>query len=151
MNEDRIFIVDGPIWTSAGMSAGVDLALEMVDRDFGSDLARTIARKLVLYHRRARGQSQHSELLELRPNSDRMQHALTCAKQNLRRSLSVEELAKAANLSPRQFSRTFRAVTGQTPAKAVENLRLETARMLVEQSEHSIDEVAPAPAGPAQG
>jgi transcriptional regulator GlxA family with amidase domain len=142
MDEDRIFIVDGPIWTSAGMSAGIDLALEMVDRDFGTELARSVAKKLVLYHRRAGGQSQHSELLELRPKSDRLQNALTYAKRNLRRPLSIDELAKAANLSPRQFSRTFRAVTGQTPAKAVENLRLETARMLVEQSVHSIEEVA---------
>lgn len=142
LDDDRIFIVDGAVWTSAGMSAGVDLALEMVERDFGPELARSVAKKLVLYHRRTGGQSQHSELLELTPNSDRLQNALTYAKQNLRSPLSVEDLATAANLSPRQFSRTFRSVTGQTPAKAVEHLRLEAARILIEQSEHSIDEVA---------
>jgi transcriptional regulator GlxA family with amidase domain len=139
---DRIFIVDGPVWTSAGMTTGIDLALAMVEKDLGADVARSVAQKLVVYHRRAGGQSQHSALLELEPKSDRIQSALTYAKRNLQTPLSVERLAEAAHLSPRQFSRTFRAETGQSPAKAIENLRVEAARLMMEQSRHPIDVVA---------
>jgi transcriptional regulator GlxA family with amidase domain len=142
VEEDRIFIIDGAIWTSAGMSAGIDLALAMVEKDLGAEIAHRVAQKLVLYHRRSGGQSQFSALLELEPKSDRIQNALTYAKSHLRSALSVEELAAAANLSPRQFSRSFRAETGQSPAKAVENLRLEAARLMMEQTRHPIEVVA---------
>jgi len=142
VEEDRIFITDGPIWTSAGMSAGLDLALGMIEQDFGADLCRAVARKLVIYHRRGGGQSQHSVLLELDARSDRIQNALTFARRNLRATLSVEELAQAAHLSTRQFSRAFREETGQSPAKAVEGLRVEAARVLIEQSRYTMDEVA---------
>ncbi|MDU1661255.1 MAG: helix-turn-helix domain-containing protein, partial [Stenotrophomonas maltophilia] len=138
----RIFITDGPIWTSAGMSAGLDLALGMIENDFGAELSRAVARKLVVYHRRGGGQSQHSVLLELDARSDRIQNALTFARGNLRATLSVEELAQAAHLSTRQFSRAFREETGQSPAKAVESLRVEAARVLIEQSRCTMDEVA---------
>ncbi len=142
MEEDRIFIIDGPVWTSAGMSAGMDMALGMLEKDFGGELARVVAQKLVLYHRRAGGQSQHSALLEMNPKSDRIQNALAYARNNLRKALTVEELAEAACLSPRQFSRAFSAETGQSPAKAVESLRLEAARLMMEQSRHTVDVVA---------
>lgn len=142
VEDDRIFIIDGPVWTSAGMSAGIDLALGMIEKDFGVELARSVAQKLVVYHRRAGGQSQHSALLEMDAKSDRIQSALEYARRNLRAPLTVEELADAAHLSPRQFSRAFRAETGQSPAKAVENLRVEAARVMIEQSRHTIDEVA---------
>jgi transcriptional regulator GlxA family with amidase domain len=142
VEEDRIFIIDGPVWTSAGMTAGIDLALAMVEKDLGADTARNVARQLVVYHRRAGGQSQFSALLELEPKSDRIQSALTYAKRNLGTPLTVGELAKAVHLSPRQFSRAFRAETGQSPAKAVENLRVEAARLMMEQSRHPIDVVA---------
>jgi transcriptional regulator GlxA family with amidase domain len=142
MEEDRIFVIDGSVWTSAGMTAGIDLALAMVEKDLGADIARLVAQKLVVYHRRGGGQSQHSALLELEPKSDRVQKALVYAKANLHTALSVERLAEAVHLSPRQFSRAFRAETGQSPAKAIESLRLETARTMMEQSLHSIDFVA---------
>jgi transcriptional regulator GlxA family with amidase domain len=142
MEEDRIFIVDGPVWTSAGMSAGIDMALGMIEKDFGHELARSVAQKLVLHHRRGGGQSQHSALLEIDAKSDRIQSALIFAKNNLRLPLTVEQLADAAHLSPRQFSRAFRAETGQSPAKAVETLRLEAARVMMEQSRHPIETVA---------
>ena len=142
VEEDRIFITDGPIWTSAGMTAGIDLALAMVEKDFGLDLARRIARSLVVYHRRSGGQSQHSALLDIAPKSDRIQSALDYAKQNLKTALSVEQLADAAHLSPRQFSRAFRAETGRSPAKAVEHLRVEAARLMMEEGRHPIDIVA---------
>jgi transcriptional regulator GlxA family with amidase domain len=76
VEEDRIFIVDGPVWTSAGMTAGIDLTLAMVEKDLGAEAARAVAKKLVIYHRRAGGQSQFSALLEREPTSDRIQNAL---------------------------------------------------------------------------
>jgi transcriptional regulator GlxA family with amidase domain len=142
VEEDRIFINDGPIWTSAGMSSGIDLALALVESDLGSELARAVAKNLVVYHRRPGGQSQFSALLELEPKSDRIKMALDYAKQNLHTALTVNQLAEAAHLSPRQFSRAFHAETGQSPAKAVENLRVEAARLMMEQSRHPIDVVA---------
>jgi transcriptional regulator GlxA family with amidase domain len=142
LDADRIFIVDGPIWTSAGVTASIDLALAMVEQDLGADVARVVARKMVVYHRRTGGQSQFSTLLELAPKSDRIQRVLDYVSRNLKKLLSVEELANAAALSPRQFSRAFRAETGQSPAKAVERLRVEAARVLIEQSRLTIDAIA---------
>jgi len=142
VEEDRIFINDGNIWSSAGMTACIDLALALVEEDIGADAARQIARKMVVYHRRSGGQSQFSALLELEPKSDRIQSALNYAKRNLRKELSVDELADAANLSRRQFSRSFRLETGQSPAKAVETLRVEAARIMLEEGNHAIEAVA---------
>lgn len=142
VEEDRIFIVDGSVWTSAGMTAALDMALGMVEKDLGAEVARSVAHKLVMHQRRSGGQSQHSELLALSPRSDRIQAALDYARKHLSRSLSVEELAGVVHLSPRQFTRVFTAETGQSPAKAVESLRLEAARLMIEQSRHSLDVVA---------
>jgi transcriptional regulator GlxA family with amidase domain len=142
VDADRIFIVDGSVWTSAGMTAGIDLALAMVEEDLGAEVARAVARRLVVYHRRAGGQSQFSALLDLEPKSDRIQSALAYAKRNLDTPLTVGQLAEAVHLSSRQFSRAFRAETGQSPAKAVEHLRVEAARLMMEQSRHPIDVIA---------
>ncbi|MEN4138876.1 GlxA family transcriptional regulator [Serratia marcescens] len=142
VEEDRIFVCDGPYWTSAGMTAAIDLALALIESDLGPDITRSIARKLVLYHRRTGGQSQYSSLLELEPKTDRIQKVLTYARRNLDRRLNIEELADVANLSPRQFSRIFQAETGQSPARAVEYLRLESARAMLEESNSSLDEIA---------
>src|SRR6476619_85363 len=79
---DRIFIADGPVWTSAGMAAGIDMALGLVERDMGRDTARATARMMVVHHRRAGGQSQHSAMFELDAKSDRIQDALAFAKKN---------------------------------------------------------------------
>jgi transcriptional regulator GlxA family with amidase domain len=141
MEEDRIFIIDGKVWTSAGMTAGIDLALAMAEKDLGAAAAHSIAQKLVVFHRRAGGQSPHSALLELEPKSDRIQTPWLTQK-NLHTPLSVERLAEAAHLSPRQFSRAVRAETGQSPAKAIETLRLEAARVMMEQTRHPIGMVA---------
>lgn len=142
VDEDRIFVQDGNIWTSAGMSAAMDLALALIENDHGAALARNVARRLVVYYRRPGGQSQFSALLELEPRTDRVTRALTYAKEHLRNPLTVEELADAARLSPRQFSRIFREETGQSPAKAVEMLRLEAARAMLEDGRHPMDTVA---------
>lgn len=139
---DRIFIVDGSFWTSAGATAGIDLALAMVEKDCGVALAQRVAKSMVVHHRRAGGQSQHSVLLELAPKSDRVQSALAFASENLKGLLSVDQLADVAHLSPRQFSRTFRAETGRSPAQAVEQLRVEAARLMIEQTRFSMDEIS---------
>jgi transcriptional regulator GlxA family with amidase domain len=114
----------------------------MVEKDFGADRARSVAQSLVVYQRRAGGQSQHSALLEIDAKSDRIQSALAYAKRHLHTALTVEQLADAVHLSPRQFSRAFRSETGQSPAKAVEHLRVESARILMEQSGHPLHVVA---------
>lgn len=139
---DRIFVADGNIWTSAGMSAAIDLALALVEHDHGAALAREVARRLVVYHRRPGGQSQFSALLEIEPRSDRIKRALVYAKENLANALSVQELASVASLSPRQFSRVFMDETGQSPAKAIERLRVESARVILEDGRHPLDLVA---------
>lgn len=142
VDADRIFINDGSIWTSAGMSTGIDLALGLIEADYGAELAAAVAKKLVVHHRRAGGQSQHSTLLQLGAKSDRIQRVLEYARNNLGSVLSVAELAAVAHLSPRQFSRAFTTETGQPPAKAIEHLRLEAARLMTEQSRHTIEEIA---------
>jgi len=124
------------------MTATIDLALAMVENDHGQEVSRTVARRLVVYHRRAGGQSQFSVLLELEPKSDRIQKAIDYAKANLRKALSVEDLAEVAGLSPRQFSRAFREETGQSPAKSVEHLRVEAARLMLERGRLSLDVIA---------
>ena len=142
VEEDRIFVRDGTVWTSAGMTACIDLALALVEEDLGPDVSRTVAKKLVVHHRRAGGQSQFSMLSELESRSNRIQAALTYAKNHLHQDLSVETLAEAAHMSPRHFSREFRQNTGQSPARAIERLRAETARILVEADELSVEYLA---------
>jgi transcriptional regulator GlxA family with amidase domain len=139
---DRIFIVDGNVWTCAGMTACIDLTLGLVERDLGQEIARATARMMVVHHRRAGGQSQHSAMFALDAKSDRVQGALAFARNNLRQPLTVEQLADAARLSPRQFTRVFRAETGQSPAHAIENLRLEAARYMLEQGRLPVEEIA---------
>jgi transcriptional regulator GlxA family with amidase domain len=139
---DRIFVQDGAVWTSAGITAGIDLALALIAHDLGDQVARHAAQRLVVFHRRPGGQSQFSALLELGATTDRIAQALAYARAHLADPLSVDDLAHAACLSGRQFARAFRAETGQTPAKAVEQLRMEAARVEIETSSHSLDAVA---------
>lgn len=139
---DRIFINDGAIWTSAGLSAAMDLVLGMVEKDLGHKVADKVARVLVMYHRRSGGQSQHSEMLKIAPRSDRIQAALDHAGAHLSCDLSSDVLAKVVHLSERQFRRIFLAETGMSPAKAVEQLRLETARNMIQRGNHSLEIIA---------
>lgn len=139
---DRIHIRDGDTWTSAGITAGIDLALAMVEADLGVDLAATTAREMVVYHRRSGGQSQFSALQDLAPDSERMRTVLEHIRANLGAALTVERLAEVACVSPRQFLRSFKADTGETPAKAVERIRAEAARACIEAGDDSIDSVA---------
>jgi len=142
VESDRIYIQDGPVWTSAGISAGIDLALALIEDDLGAEVARAVARELVVYHRRPGGQSQFSSLLEMDPPSSRISQALVYAREHLHEELNVERLAEVACLSRRQFDRAFAAETGQTPAKAIEKLRVETARLRVEDGAESLEAIA---------
>ena len=142
LEADRIWIKDGPIWTSAGITAGIDLALAMIAEDLGENVAKRTAQQLVVYHRRPSGQSQFSALLALDHKTGRFDAVLAWARENLGETLTVEQLADRAAMSPRNFARAFAAELGVTPAKAVERLRLDAARAAVESSSLGIDLVA---------
>ena len=142
LEADRIYVRDGNVWTSAGITAGIDLALAMVAEDFGDEIAQKTARQLVLYHRRSGGQSQFSSLLELKAPTGRFAPLLAWARENLDAPLTVEDMAEQAGMSSRHFTRAFIAETGTTPSKAVERLRIEVARQRVQSSSEAIERVA---------
>ncbi|MTJ80244.1 MAG: GlxA family transcriptional regulator [Telmatospirillum sp.] len=139
---DSIYTTDGYIWTSAGIAAGIDLALAMIERDMSPEIARTVARLLVVPYRRPGGQSQFSAMSQMEPESDRIRLALNFARDHLAEALPVERLAEAARLSLRQFGRAFRRETGETPAKAVERLRVEAARLRLQDGGEPIEQIA---------
>jgi transcriptional regulator GlxA family with amidase domain len=142
LQPDRIFVRDGPVWTSAGITAGIDLALAMIADDLGEEIARMTAQQLVVYRRRPGGQSQFSALLELERPDARFGALLAWARERLAEPLGVERLADRAAMSPRHFARAFSAETGVTPAKAIERLRVDAARERIEAGPDPIDRVA---------
>jgi transcriptional regulator GlxA family with amidase domain len=142
LEADRIYVRDGNIWTSAGISAGIDLALAIIAEDHGEEVAQNTARELVLYHRRSGGQSQFSSLLELKAANGRFGPLLAWAREHLDAPLTVEDMAEQAGMSARHFTRAFIAETGTTPSKAVERLRIEVARQRVQSSSEAIERVA---------
>lgn len=142
LDDDCVYVSDRNMWTSAGMTADIDVALALVEEDLGAPLARDIAKRLVLYYRRPAGHSQTSFLLDAEPQTGRIKRVLAYARANLQRALSVEELADIAHLSPRQFSRLFRDETGQSPARAVEAMRVEVAKAILKAREMPVDSVA---------
>ncbi|MFI4964572.1 MAG: GlxA family transcriptional regulator [Caulobacterales bacterium] len=144
LEADRIFVREGEIWTSAGITAGIDLALALVEDDLGGEVARRTAQQLVVHQRRPGGQSQFSALLEMGGPSGRFAELMDWMRARLAEPLGVERLADQAAMSPRHFARAFSAETGVTPAKAVERLRLEAARVRVETGHEPIDRVAEA-------
>lgn len=144
VESDRIFIVDRGVWTSAGITAGIDLALALIEADLGIEVAREVARELVVYHRRSGGQSQFSPMSQMEPESDRIRMALSFARDHLQEPLPIERLAEAAHLSLRQFGRAFRRETGETPARAVERLRVEAARIRLQAGSEPIELIAEA-------
>ena len=140
---DRIFVRDGNVWTSAGVTAGIDLALAMVEDDLGRDVALAVARRLVVFLKRPGGQSQFSaqlsgQLAERRPLGDLQ----AWVADHLAEDLSVERLAGRVAMSTRNFSRTFTREVGLTPARFVERARVDAARRLLEESPASVEEVA---------
>lgn len=140
LEPDRIWIQDGAVWSSAGITAGIDLSLALIGADEGEAVARRTAQQLVVYHHRPGGQSQFSALIDLRPG--RFDTLLSWARQNLAEPLSVEQLADRAAMSPRNFARLFTQETGVTPAKAVERLRVEAARALLDSQPLQVEDVA---------
>lgn len=142
VDAESIFVEDRGVWTSAGVAAGIDLALALIGREHGDELSRKVARKMVVYHRRPGTQSQHSALLDMVTPDNRFAPLLAWARQRLSESLPVERLAKEAALSVRQFTRAFTQATGVAPAKAIERLRVEAARAEIEAGADSLEEVA---------
>jgi len=144
LEPDRIFVREGDVWSSAGITAGIDLALALIEEDLGAGIARATAQQLVVHHRRPGGQSQFSALLDTGGVHGRFAKLMDWMRERLAEPLGVERLAGEAAMSPRNFARTFAAETGLTPAKAVERLRLEAARLRVETTREPIDRVAEA-------
>ena len=144
LEPDRIHTRDGPVWTSAGVTAGIDLALALIAEDLGEAVAQATAQQLVVYSRRLGGQSQFSALLQLEQSAGRFSALMTWAREHLDQPLTVEALAAQAAMSPRHFARAFTSEAGVTPAKAVERLRLEAARSRIEGTAEPIEAVAEA-------
>ncbi|MGF6995425.1 GlxA family transcriptional regulator [Paraburkholderia sp. GAS32] len=142
VDAESLFVRDGNIWTSAGISSGIDLALAMIQDDYGFETARRVAQILVVSVNRPGGQSQHSALLELVGGDNRFNEILIWARSHLNEPLDVEHLAERAALSVRQFTRAFTATIGIAPAKAIERLRLENARTSIEAGARSLEQVA---------
>jgi transcriptional regulator GlxA family with amidase domain len=138
---DPIWVRDGQIWTSAGVTAGIDLTLALIEEDLGATVALQVARRLVVYMRRPGGQAQHSAPLALQ-SADAFGPLMEWVVANLHRRLKVEQLADRAGMAPRSFHRAFLARTRLTPAKAVERLRLDQARTLIETTNLSLVTIA---------
>jgi transcriptional regulator GlxA family with amidase domain len=143
VEEDRIFVRDGNVWTSAGVSTGIDLALAMVEEDHGAQLALEISRWLVVYLRRPGGQSQFSAPLAAQvAERDGIRKLLLWMSENVQADLSVAALAQRASMSERTFARVFSAQTRFTPAAYVERLRVDAARRTLEASKKSVKQIA---------
>ena len=140
---DALYIRDGTVWTSAGITAGIDMTLALVEEDLGGQVALSVARELVVFLKRPGGQAQFSQALAVqqagRPALRELQAWIAG---HLEEDLSVAALAERANLTERSFSRAFRREVGQTPAEYVEALRIERARMLLEDGVPSLETVA---------
>lgn len=133
LDPNPIFIRDGNIWTSAGVTAGIDLALALVEADLGHALALAVARELVVFLKRPGDQAQFSSVLALQSSNSQFDHLHGWISANLRADLSIPALADRVNMSPRSFSRHYAQSTGRTPARAVELIRVETARRMLEE------------------
>lgn len=139
---DPIFVRDGAVWTSAGVTAGIDLALALVEQDLGRDVAMAVARYLVVFLKRPGGQAQFSATLSLQAGEERFGELHRWMTANLTADLSLPALAIRAGMSERGFSRHYTATTGTTPARAVELLKVEAARQLLSDSALPVKRVA---------
>jgi transcriptional regulator GlxA family with amidase domain len=143
VDPDPIFVRDGNVYTSAGVTAGMDLALALVEDDEGRDVALHVARELVLFLRRPGGQSQFSaQLATQAADREPLRELQVWIADHLAADLSVEALAARVAMSPRNFARVFAHEVGLTPARFVEKMRVEAARRRLEESAHGVDEVA---------
>lgn len=139
---DRIFTRDGNVWTSAGITAGIDLALALIEDDFGPAVARRTAQQLVVHRQRPGGQSQFAGLVDAGGFSGRFAELVDWMRANLDKPLTVDSLADQAAMSPRNFARAFARDTGSTPAKALERLRVEAAQIAIEAGDGSLEQIA---------
>ncbi|NWA03459.1 GlxA family transcriptional regulator [Pseudomonas gingeri] len=137
-----IFINDGPVWTSAGVTAGIDLSLALVEQDLGRPMALEVARHLVVFLKRPGGQSQFSATLSLQKSGSRFGDLHAWIAEHLAMDLSIPILAQQVGMSERSFVRHYRTETGQTPARAIENLRVESARRLLSDTATPIKRIA---------
>ena len=143
VDPDPIFVRDGGVYTSAGVTAGMDLALALVEEDFGREAAMHVARRLVLFLRRPGGQSQFSAQLAVQAaDREPLRELQSWIADHLDEDLSVPVLAAHVAMSPRNFARVFTQQVGVTPARFVETLRIEAARRRLEESTHGVDVVA---------
>jgi len=142
VSPDKIWVRDGKVWSSAGVSAGIDLALALVADDYGERVAKQSAREIVVYYQRPGGQSQFSTIEELGNADNRFKPVLAWIRENIAHPIKVERLAEVAAMSPRNFSRQFQKTIGRTPAKAVEQIRVEEAKNLVESTELTLEQIA---------
>jgi transcriptional regulator GlxA family with amidase domain len=143
VERDAIFVVDGSLYTSAGVTAGMDLALALVEEDLGPKVARDVAQQLVIFLRRPGGQSQFSSQLAALPAERAPLRELQAwIPANAGADLSVTALAERAAMSPRNFARAFRRETGMTPAAYVESVRVEQARIALEGSQAPVETIA---------
>ncbi len=144
VDRDAIFVRQQGIWTSAGVTAGIDLALALVEEDCGRAIAMEVARELVVFMKRPGGQAQHSELLRAQAKDGAAFDELHAwLSDNLHDSgINVDSLAERARMSSRNFSRVYKEKTGRAPGKAVELLRVEAARRLLEHSDNNLAQVA---------
>lgn len=143
VEKDPIYVKEGNIYTSAGISTGIDLSLALVEEDLGRDIAIEISRILVLYLKRPGNQSQFSNILQTQKTDyTPVKDIITWIQEHLNQDLSVESLAEKVSMSSRNFSRVFFRETGVTPAKFIEKTRVEAARRRLEESHLSLDEVA---------
>jgi transcriptional regulator GlxA family with amidase domain len=139
---DPIFICDGPVWTSAGVTAGIDLALALVEEDLGRSMALAVARYLVVFLKRPGGQAQFSATLALQAADDKFGALHNWINQHLASDLSLSVLADQARMSERSFSRHYAEATGQTPARAIERLRVEAAQRLLSETRLPVKRIA---------
>ena len=144
VDRDAIFVRQERIWTSAGVTAGIDLALALVEEDFGRAVAMDLARDLVVFMKRPGGQSQYSQLLQAqsRDSADFDDLHAWIVDNLYDAGLSVERLAERARMSARNFARVYKEKTGRTPAKALERFRVEAARRMLEQSTRNLEQIA---------
>ena len=141
---DAIFVRDGMVWSSAGVTTGIDLALALIQQDAGRELAIRVARILVVYLRRSGGQSQYSALLaaQAESESETFSDLERWISEHLTSDLKVEALAEQAHMSPRNFARAYAAKRGRTPAKAVEAIRVDAARRRLEETDERVESIA---------
>ncbi|HYF17310.1 MAG TPA: helix-turn-helix domain-containing protein [Ramlibacter sp.] len=143
VQQDAIYFRDGPYWTSAGVTAGIDMALGMVEADCGRDIAMNVAKKLVVFFKRPGGQSQFSsQLLEQSAGDERVARLHAWIGRHLREALDVPRMAEQLAMSPRTFARFYTRETGVTPARAVEQIRLERACRLIESRRQTLKAIA---------